>query len=128
MNLYAPDYGDLTLGSAEHEEIRSLRILEVIFGSNGTFVTHIREVVSNTARSFGVVRRAGKLFDYPRVLKSCFNAYVLSNYSIVIPCKCRLRSLICICWIEWFAMGRGCVRGNLLFGTQKEGQCLVIAL
>ena len=27
----------------------------------------------------GVVRRAIKLFDCPRVLKSCFNACVLSN-------------------------------------------------
>ena len=25
------------------------------------------------------MRRAGKLFDWPRVLKSCFNAYVLSS-------------------------------------------------
>ena len=44
-----------------------------------TFETHVREVVSKEVKSLEVVRRAGKLFDCPRVLKSYFNAYVLSN-------------------------------------------------
>ena len=33
--------------------------------------------MSKAARSLDVVRRAGELFDCPRVLKSCFIAYVL---------------------------------------------------
>ena len=40
---------------------------------------HLREVVSKAARSLGIVRRAGKLFNCPRGLKSYFNAYVLFN-------------------------------------------------
>ena len=46
-----------------------------------TLEMHAREVVSKAAmcRNLGVVRRAGKLFDCPRVLKSCFNEYVLST-------------------------------------------------
>ena len=44
-----------------------------------TFETHLREIVSKTARSPRVVCRAGKLFDCPRVLKSCFNAYASLN-------------------------------------------------
>ena len=36
-------------------------------------------VVSKAARSLDVARRAEKLCDFPRVLKSCFNAYVLPN-------------------------------------------------
>ena len=33
----------------------------------------------------GIVHRAGKLFDYPRVLKSCFNAYILSSLEYCAP-------------------------------------------
>ena len=72
----ASGYGDLTLGGAELEEIKSLRILGVIFGSKLTFETHLREVVLNASRSLGVVRQAKKLFDCPLVLKSCCNASV----------------------------------------------------
>ena len=39
----------------------------------------MRKVVSKAARSLGIMFRARKLFDCPRVLKSCFNAYVLSS-------------------------------------------------
>ena len=35
--------------------------------------------MSKAARNLGVVRRTGKLFDFPRVVKNCFNAYVLSS-------------------------------------------------
>ena len=73
----APGYGELTVGSTELEEVKSLRILGVTLNSNLTFEMHVRGVVSKAARSLGVVRRAESLFDCPRVLKSCFTAYVL---------------------------------------------------
>ena len=58
------------------------------------FETHLREVVSKTARSLGIVRRAGKLFDYQSVLKSYFNANVLPSQGYCVPCGYRLWSLI----------------------------------
>ena len=50
-----------------------------------TFETHFQEVVSKAARSLRVVRQAGKLFDCPRVLKGCFNAYGLSSLEYCAP-------------------------------------------
>ena len=41
--------------------------------------------MSKAARSLGVVRRAGKLFDCLRVLKGCFNAYILSSSEYFAP-------------------------------------------
>ena len=73
-------YGDLTLGGAELKEVKSLHILGVTLNSKLTFGTHLREVVSKAARSLWILHRAGKLYDYPRVLKRCFNAYVLPNF------------------------------------------------
>ena len=70
-----PGYGDLTFGGAELEELKSLRILGVALASNLTFETHLRKVVSKAARNLSIVRRAGKLLDCPRVLKSCFNVH-----------------------------------------------------
>ena len=64
-----PSYSELTLGSAELEEV-SLRILGVTLNSKFAFQTHLREIVSKAARSQGAVRQAGKLFDCQRVLKS----------------------------------------------------------
>ena len=75
----APGYGNLTLGSAEPEEVKSVRIIGVILDSKLTFETHLRHVMSKEARSLGVMLQAGKLFECPRVLKSCFNVYVLSS-------------------------------------------------
>ena len=54
--------------------VRSLRILGVTFNFKLTFETHLREVVSKAVMSLGVVRRTGKLFDRPCVLKSGFSA------------------------------------------------------
>ena len=51
--------GDLTLGGAELEEIKDLRILGVTLDSKLRFETHLREVVSKAARSLEAVRRAG---------------------------------------------------------------------
>ena len=73
----APGSCGLTLVDAEVNEVESLRILGVALDSKLTLEMHLQEVVSNAARSLGVVLRAGKLFDCPRVLKSCFNAFVL---------------------------------------------------
>ena len=39
----------------------------------------MREVLSEAARSLCVVHRIGKLFACPRLLISCFNAYILST-------------------------------------------------
>ena len=89
----APGNGDLTLSGAELEELRRLRVLGVTLNSKLTFETHLREVVSKAARRLIIVRRAAKLLNCPRVLKSCFNEYVLSSWSIVPPCESRLRSL-----------------------------------
>ena len=41
----------------------------------------MREVVSKAVRSLD----AGKLFDCPRVIKSCFNAYVLPSLKYCAP-------------------------------------------
>ena len=71
----APGYGDLTLGSAELEQVRSLRILEVPLDSMLTFEAHLWEVVLKAAKSLGILLRAEKLLDCARVLKSCFNAF-----------------------------------------------------
>ena len=81
----APGYGDLTLGGTELEEVKSLRILGMTFDSKLTFETHVREVASKAARSLGVVRHPGKLFDCPRVLNSCLNAYVLFSLEYCAP-------------------------------------------
>ena len=94
----APDYGDLTLGGAELVEVKGLRILGVILDSKLTFEIHLREVVSKVASNLGVVRRAGELFDCQRVLKCCFNTYVLFSLEYCVPpCECRRRSLIWVC-------------------------------
>ena len=55
-----------------------MRILRVPLDSKLTFETHLSEVVSKIDRSLSVVCRADTLFDFPRVLKICFDAYVLS--------------------------------------------------
>ena len=72
----------------------SLRIHGVTLDSKLTFETNLREVVVKAARSMGVVHRAGKLFDCPRTLKSCFNAYVLSSLEYCAPYGCCRRGLI----------------------------------
>ena len=82
-----PGYGVLTLdiGGAEFDEVKNLRILRVSLDSKLTFGTYLREVVSKAARSLGVERRVGKLFDCTCVLKSYFNAYVLSSLEYCAP-------------------------------------------
>ena len=81
----APGNDDLTLSGAELEEVKSLRILGVTLDSKLTFETYLWVVVSKEAKSLGAVRRTGKLFDCPRVLKSCFNAYVSFSLKYCAP-------------------------------------------
>ena len=66
-------YGDLILGGAELEEVKSLRILVVTLDSELAFETYLREVMSQAVRSLGVVRRTGKLCNCLRILKSYLN-------------------------------------------------------
>ena len=82
--ISASGYGELILSSAELEEVKSLRILGITFVSKSTFVTHLREVVSKAARYLGVIRRSGKLFDCPHVLKGGFNHIFYPAWSIVL--------------------------------------------
>ena len=57
-----------------------MRILVITLDAKLAFETHLREVMSNAAKSLSVVRRAGSLYGCPSVLKSCFNAYVLKQH------------------------------------------------
>ena len=66
----ASGYGNLTFGGEE------LKVVKRIFDSKLTFKAHLLKVMSIAVRTLAVVSRAGKLFDCPCVLKSCFNAYV----------------------------------------------------
>ena len=59
--------------------VKELRILGVTFDFALTFETHLQEVVSKAARNLWMVRRAEKVIECPRMLKGCFNAYVLSS-------------------------------------------------
>ena len=111
----AAGYGNPTFGGAELEEVKGRCILELTLDSKLTFETHLPEVVSKAARSFGVVRQAEKLFNCPRVLKSCFNAYVLFSFQ----CGCRRLSLIWVCWIVLFAVRKDCMRMSfVVWGTE----------
>ena len=114
---YAPGYGDLNLGGAEPKKIKSMRILGVTIVPKLTVETHLLEVVS--ARSLGVVCRSGVLFDYPRVLKSCFNAYVLSSLEYCAPVWMSSAESIQVCWTVLFAVRKGCVRVSFVVrGTE----------
>ena len=106
----APGYSDLALFGAGLEEIQSLRIIGVKCESKFTFETHLRKVVSKTARSLCVVRWAGKLLDCPRVLERGLDAYVLSNL--------EYWALVWMPSAEPHLKVRG---WTLFFGAQKEG-------
>ena len=81
---YAPGYDDFTLGDTELEEVNGLCILGVTLDSKLSFEMHLRKVMSKTAWSLSAVCRAGELFDCPRVLRNCFNAYVMSNLECLV--------------------------------------------
>ena len=82
-------YGDLTLGGAE---------LDVD--------------VSKAVRNMEVVGRARKVFDCPRVLKGCFNAYIFSSLEYCIPV--RMSS----------AKSRLCMRDSIVHSAERlcEGE------
>ena len=80
----------------------------------GRTTTQLRDVVSMAIRSLGVVRRARKLFDCPRGLKSCFNAYVLSSLEYCAHCVCRRRSIIWVCGTVLIAVRKDCVRVSFI--------------
>ena len=58
----APGYGDLSLGGAELENVKILRILRVPFDPQFTFEAHLGEIVLKAAGNLGIVRRAGKFW------------------------------------------------------------------
>ena len=80
-------YGDLPLGGARLQEVKSLRVLGVTLESHLPFKNHLREAVSKAARSSGVVCRAGKLLGCLRELKNCFNAFVMSSLEYYVPVR-----------------------------------------
>ena len=119
--INAPGYGDLTLGGSELEEVQSMRILVVTFDSKPT-LRFIWEVVSNLR----VVRQAGKLFDCPRVLKSCFNTYVCPTWCIVPRADVAGGVSFGDCLIALFAVREGFVRSNFVVcGTEVNALCLL---
>ena len=92
-------HGNLTLGDAELQEVNRLHILWVTLDPKLTFETYLLE--AKGIQESGCREPSRKII--PRMLKSCFNAYVLFSWSIVPPCGCRWRSFICVCWIVSFA-------------------------
>ena len=60
--------------------LKSLPIIGVTLNSKLTFETHLRKIVLKAAMSLGIVRQAEKLFDCPRMLKSCFNALPVESH------------------------------------------------
>ena len=112
---YASGYGDLTHGCKE--EVGNLRILVVNFDSKLTFETDLQEVESKAARSLDVCR-AGELFDWSRVLKRCFNAYILSSLEYCVPIwmwsEESLMSLLIsvVCRAEKLCEGELCCLGH----------------
>ena len=120
---------DLTLGGAELEKLKRLRILGVTLDSKLTFDTHLQEVVLKAARSLVVVRQVGKLFDCPHMLKSCFNAYVLSSleYWAHVWISSAESHLVFLDSIVRNAE-RLCECKRRCLGHRRKCQCLVFAL
>ena len=99
------------------------------FCSKLTFATHLREVVPKSAIIPGVMCRAGKLYNYSFVLKSYFNAYVLPNLEYCAPVwMASTESYLNLLDTVVRSGETSCEDELLLFGAQKEGQCLVFVL
>ena len=117
----APGYGNFTISGVGLEEEKSLRILGVTFIFKLTFETHLREIGSKAARRVGVVRRAGKLFNCPHVLKSCFNACVWSSLEHCVPVWMSSVESHWASWMVLFAVRKGCAKVNFaVWGTEEE--------
>ena len=110
-------YGDLNLGDAELEVVKSLRILGVILASKLTFETHLRKVVTKTSRSFGVKRQAGKIFDCPRAV-SCM---CLSSLEYCASVWKSLAESHWICWIVLLAVRKDYVKVSFV-AWRTEGR------
>ena len=122
----APGYDNVNVGGVEFEMIRGLRILGVTLDSKLTFETYLRKVVSKAARSQGIMRRSGKLFGCPRVLKSCFNANDLFSLKYCIPCGCLLPSFIWVFWIVLRSAERLCEGELCCLGHRRMVSVLVL--
>ena len=104
----APGHGGLTL-----------RIPGETFDSKLTFKVYLREVVLKVVSSLGVSRRAGKLFDCQRVLRSCVNAYVLSNLEYCVPVWMSSTETHLSLLDRVVSSAEGCVRVNfVIWGTE----------
>ena len=106
----APDYGDLSLGDEEFDEVKSLRILGVTLDSKLTFESHLLDVSSKAVRSLGVMRQTGKLFDCPRILNSYFNSCVLTSLENCAPAWMSSAESIWVYWIVLLAVRKCCIR------------------
>ena len=93
-----------------------------------TFRTYLDEVVPKAARNLNVLRRVEKLFDGLRVLKSCFNAYVLPILKYCAFLLMSSEEFAWVCWILLFAVRKGCVRVSFVAWSTEESQYLVFAL
>ena len=118
----APGYGDISLGGAELEELKNLRILRVTWDPKLTFETRLWEVMSKVARSLGVVHRAGKLCDCLRELKSSFNTYVLYSLEYCAPeCMSSAKFHLGLLGSILSAVRKGCMRVSF-FVWGREGR------
>ena len=92
---HAPGYGDFTLGGAELDQVKSLRILGPPLTKK--FETHLLEVLSKVARSLGVVRWAGTSISDILIVRVFSSTVAIHRFcptcSIVPLYGCRLWSL-----------------------------------
>ena len=116
----APGYGELTLGSAELEEAKSLHILGVTYDSKLTFEMHLREVVSKAARNLGVVAEQESYLIVYVCSRAVSMHMVCPVWSIAPPCGYRRWSLILICLIVLFTVRKGCVRASFVILGSEE--------
>ena len=82
---YAAGYDDLTLGSEELEEVKSLRILAVTFDSKLTLEIHLREAVPKAAKSLDALRRVGKLFLLSTCAQELFQCIWFAQLGVLCP-------------------------------------------
>ena len=94
FRIYARGYGDLTLGGAELEEVKSLRILGVCFGSKLTLRTYCAKLCRRQLEA--LVPCAGQeSYMIDNVWSRMISMHMFCLiWSIVPPCGCCLRSLI----------------------------------
>ena len=81
----------------------------------------MRELVSSTAMNLGAVRRAGKMIDCPRMLKGCFNAYVLFSLEYCSPVWMSSTESHLGLQDSIVRSAERLFEGELCFGAQKKG-------